>query len=61
MSFIQRELDRIGKAIRHSNPVPRYDELYTAQQALLWVLDPVANVKNDPQYYYEGNENISNG
>jgi hypothetical protein len=61
MSFIQRELDRIGKANRHSNPVPRYDELYTAQQALLWVLDPVANVKNDPQYYYEGNENISNG
>jgi hypothetical protein len=39
MSFIQRELDRIGEAIRHSNPVPRYDELYAAQQALSWVLD----------------------
>jgi hypothetical protein len=27
MSFIQRELERIGDAIRHSDPVPRYDEL----------------------------------
>jgi hypothetical protein len=40
MSFVQRELDRIGEAIRHSNPVPRYDELYAAQQALLWALEP---------------------
>lgn len=40
MRSIQRELDRIGEAIRHSNPVPRYDELYAAQQALMWVLDP---------------------
>ena len=40
MSFIQRELDRIGNAIRQSNPVPHYDELYAAQQALMWALDP---------------------
>ena len=40
MSFVQTELDRIGNAIRHSNPVPHYDELYAAQQALLWALEP---------------------
>jgi hypothetical protein len=31
MSFVQRELDRIGTALRRSNPAPRYDELYAAQ------------------------------
>ncbi len=40
MSLIQAELDRIGSTIRHSDPVPHYDELYAAQQALMWVLDP---------------------
>lgn len=40
MSFIQREIDRIGKALRQSDPVPRYDELYIAQQALMWALEP---------------------
>lgn len=40
MSLIQTELDRIGKAIQHSDPVPHYAELYAAQQALLWATDP---------------------
>jgi hypothetical protein len=40
MRVIQKEIDRIGEAIRRANPVPRYDELYAVQQALLWVLDP---------------------
>jgi hypothetical protein len=40
MSLIQREIDRIGETIRHSDPVPHYDELYAAQQALLWALEP---------------------
>ncbi len=40
MSFIQREIDRIGNAIQQSNPVPRYSELYASQQALMWVIDP---------------------
>jgi hypothetical protein len=40
MSFIQRELDRIGHAIRQAKPAPHYDELYSVQQALLWALDP---------------------
>ena len=40
MRFIQRELDRIGEALRQPNPASRYDELYAAQQALLWALEP---------------------
>jgi hypothetical protein len=40
MRFVQKEVDRIGETIRQSNPVPRYDELYAAQQALMWALDP---------------------
>jgi hypothetical protein len=39
--LVQRELDRIGTALRRSDPVPRYDELYAMQQALLWVM-PIA-------------------
>lgn len=38
--LVQRELDRIGAALTQSDPVPRYDELYAAQQALKWTLDP---------------------
>jgi hypothetical protein len=38
--LVQNELDRIGTALRQSGPVPRYDELYVAQQALMWALDP---------------------
>jgi hypothetical protein len=38
--LVQRELDRIGTALRQSDPVPRYDELYVAQQTLMWTLDP---------------------
>ena len=38
--LVQRELDRIGAALTQSDPVPRYDELYAAQQAVMWALDP---------------------
>lgn len=40
MSFIQRELDRIGEALRADPGAPNYDRLYAAQQALAWVLEP---------------------
>jgi hypothetical protein len=38
MSFIQRELDLIRVSL--SNGHSRYGELYAAQQALEWVLEP---------------------
>lgn len=41
MSFIQREMDRIGSALRQTQPGTRYAELYAAQQALVWVQHPV--------------------
>jgi hypothetical protein len=68
MSFIQRELDRIGNAIRQSNPVPHYDELYAAQQALMWALDPssykspydllvpISDTPGDSEGYPAGND-----
>ena len=40
MSFVQRELDRIGDALRQPQPNNRYAELYAAQQALIWATDP---------------------
>lgn len=40
MSFVQRELDRIGAALRAAQPGPRYAELYAAQQALAWAAEP---------------------
>lgn len=40
MSFIARELDRIASALRQSPPTEHYRELYAAQQALSWALDP---------------------
>jgi hypothetical protein len=46
MSFIQRELDRIGIALRKSDPVPQYDQLYLAQQSLMWATDP--NIYKSP-------------
>ena len=40
MSFIQRELDRIGGALRANPDANDYDRLYVAQQALAWATDP---------------------
>lgn len=40
MSFIQRELDRIASALRSPQSADRYCQLYAAQQALSWALDP---------------------
>jgi hypothetical protein len=40
MSFIQRELDRIGEALRQPQPGNRYAELYAAQQALARASEP---------------------
>jgi hypothetical protein len=40
MSFIQRELDKIGEALRASPEANDYDLLYAAQQALAWATDP---------------------
>lgn len=38
MSFIQREIDRIRMAL--TNGADNYNELYAAQQALEWALEP---------------------
>jgi hypothetical protein len=40
MSFVQRELDRIHGALTSQPSPEHYAELYAAQQALVWVLDP---------------------
>lgn len=40
MGFIQRELERIGSALRDSPNANDYDRLYVAQQALAWATDP---------------------
>ena len=40
MSFVRRELDRIESALRESPAEDKYRELYAAQQALAWALDP---------------------
>lgn len=40
MSFVQRELDRLSSAMKSETSPERYAELYAAQQALAWVLEP---------------------
>lgn len=40
MSFLQRELDRIGEVLRSPQSSNRYAELYAAQQTLVWALEP---------------------
>lgn len=46
MSFIQRELDRIGVALREPRSSDDYCQFYAVQQALLWALDPVGCFKS---------------
>lgn len=41
MSFMQRELDRITEALREPSNGERHAELYAAQQALSWALEPI--------------------
>ncbi len=40
MSFVQRELERLGHALSASPQGDHYAELYAAQQALAWALEP---------------------
>ena len=40
VGFVARELDRLAEALREPQPPKRYGELYAAQQALCWALDP---------------------
>jgi hypothetical protein len=40
MGVIQRELDRLEVALREPQTESRYCQLYAAQQALAWALDP---------------------
>jgi hypothetical protein len=40
MGFITRELERLAKALREPQPPERYVQLYAAQQALCWAVDP---------------------
>lgn len=40
MSFIERELEKITQALREPRSADHYDQLYAAQQALSWALEP---------------------
>jgi len=40
MSFIQRELDRLGRALREPQAPDSHVKLYAAQQALAWAMEP---------------------
>ena len=40
MGLIQREIDRLRSAMTATGDHPRHDELYAAQQALEWALEP---------------------
>ena len=44
MSLIQREIDRIQVALVSIKDERRYQELYAAQQALAWALEPIGMV-----------------
>lgn len=40
MSFIQRELDKLSRALNDAPESDQRSELYAAQQALLWAKEP---------------------
>ena len=40
MSFVQREIDRLRKALLATPDGDRRNKLYAAQQALSWALEP---------------------
>jgi len=42
MSFLHRELDRLGSALRDQKNANKYALLYAAQQAIAWASDPDA-------------------
>lgn len=39
-SFIERELKQIAQELQEPRSADEYDQLYAAQQALSWVLEP---------------------
>ena len=45
MSFVARELKRINMALNDPEYSEKYQELYAAQQALSWALDPYGFAK----------------
>ena len=63
MSFIQRELDRIGEALRADPQSNDYDRLYAVQQALAWATDPsnYASPMKHIRGIQEGSEDCSAG
>jgi len=42
IGFVARELERLAAALRQTPRPERYPELYAAQQALSWAIDPDA-------------------
>lgn len=54
MSFVQREIDRLNGALDDGVGNPRYPEIYAAQQALAWALDPL--VIQSPYAFIAGSE-----
>ena len=61
MSFVQRELDKINAEIVKGTTPQRHAELYAAQQALAWAIEP-AGIKspyNQVMGIREGSEDCS--
>lgn len=40
MSFVEREINKINFELHNAQTKDIYDQLYIAQQALVWSLDP---------------------
>lgn len=53
MSFVKRELDRLHDELASASSPSPYAELYIAQQALAWSLDPTGF--NSPFNFIMGN------
>ncbi len=41
MGFVERELERIEVALREPRSAEEWNQLYAAQQALSWALEPI--------------------
>jgi HEPN domain-containing protein len=54
MSFVSREIEKLNRALREAPEGDRRAELYAAQQALAWALEPC--VIQAPSVTISGND-----
>ena len=59
MGFVQREMERLGRALEVGEADPRYPAMFAAQLALSWAIDPYGFTS--PSDYFMPNTRADSG